>query len=288
MKRKLFACFLAVLMLFGTVPVAHAEDNVAAILYDEEGKVEKTLSEEDFSNPSNAITLYEQKLVLQQDVTIPLMATENMVIGMQAASNSTLDLNGYTLTFSSQNLETGGSSILGAIAVVESGDPSLQILNGKIVIDVPDGESLSSYAIVRMKGSVVMDNVELTTASENQKLSAAVYGIVIGTEGGDFGLENCVFDESTNKILDTMLKDIDKWPESDTFNIHSGSYPAITEDKDDHISIPEGSKKLENNPTGVTGSVITSEATTAMIVKDGHAYLYDSLQDAVNALPAGE
>ena len=99
-------------MLFGTVPVAHAEDNVAAILYDEEGKVEKTLSEEDFSNPSNAITLDEQKLVLQQDVTIPLMATENMVIGMQAASNSTLDLNGYTLTFSSQNLETGSSSIL--------------------------------------------------------------------------------------------------------------------------------------------------------------------------------
>lgn len=288
MKRKLFACFLAVLMLFGTVPVAHAEDNVAAILYDEEGKVEKTLSEEDFSNPSNAITLDEQKLVLQQDVTIPLMATENMVIGMQAASNSTLDLNGYTLTFSSQNLETGSSSILGAIAVVESGDPSLQILNGKIVIDVPDGESLSSYAIVRMKGSVVMDNVELTTASENQKLSAAVYGIVIGTESGDFGLENCVFDESTNKILDTMLKDIDMWPKSDTFNIHSGSYPAITEDKDDHISIPEGSKKLENNPTGVTGSVITSEATTAMIVKDGHAYLYDSLQDAVNALPASE
>lgn len=288
MKRKLLACFLAVLMLFGTVPVAHAEDNVAAILYDEEGNVEKTLSEEDFSNPSNAITLDEQKLVLQQDVTIPLMATESMVIGMQAASNSTLDLNGYTLTFSSQNLETGSSSILGAIAVVESGDPSLQILNGKIVIDVPDGELLSSYAIVRMKGSVVMDNVELTTASENQKLSAAVYGIVIGTEGGDFGLENCVFDESTNKILDTMLNDTDMWPESDTFNIHSGSYPAITEDKDDHISIPEGSKKLEKNPTGVTGSVITSEATTAMIVKDGHAYLYDSLQDAVNALPDGE
>ena len=288
MKRKLLACFLAVLMLFGTVPVAHAEDNVAAILYDEEGNVEKTLSEEDFSNPSNAITLDEQKLVLQQDVTIPLMATESMVIGMQAASNSTLDLNGYTLTFSSQDLETGSSSILGAIAVVESGDPSLQILNGKIVIDVPDGESLSSYAIVRMKGSVVMDNVELTTASENQKLSAAVYGIVIGTEGGDFGLENCVFDESTNKILDTMLNDTDMWPESDTFNIHSGSYPAITEDKDDHISIPEGSKKLEKNPTGVTGSVITSEATTAMIVKDGHAYLYDSLQDAVNALPDGE
>ena len=288
MKRKLLACFLAVLMLFGTVPVAHAEDNVAAILYDEEGNVEKTLSEEDFSNPSNAITLDEQKLVLQQDVTIPLMATESMVIGMQAASNSTLDLNGYTLTFSSQNLETGSSSILGAIAVVESGDPSLQILNGKIVIDVPDGESLSSYAIVRMKGSVVMDNVELTTASENQKLSAAVYGIVIGTEGGDFGLENCVFDESTNKILDTMLNDTDMWPESDTFNIHSGSYPAITEDKDGHIRIPEGSKKLEKNPTGVTGSVITSEATTAMIVKDGHAYLYDSLQDAVNALPDGE
>ena len=288
MKRKLLACFLAVLMLFGTVPVAHAEDNVAAILYDEEGNVEKTLSQEDFSNPSNAITLYEQKLVLQQDVTIPLMATESMVIGMQAASNSTLDLNGHTLTFSSQNLETGSSSILGAIAVVESGDPGLQILNGKIVIDVPDGESLSSYAIVRMKGSVVMDNVELATASENQKLNAAVYGIIIGEEGGDVDLENCVFDESTNKILDTMFGDTDMWPESDVFNIHSGSYPAITEDNDDHISIPEGSKKLDENPEGITGSVITSPETTAMIVKDGHAYLYDSLQDAVNALPDGE
>ena len=34
---------------------------------------------------------------------------------------------------------------------------------------------------------------------------------------------------------------------------------------------------------GVETTVIVSDATTAMIVDDGSAYLYDTLQDAVNA-----
>ena len=54
------------------------------------------------------------------------------------------------------------------------------------------------------------------------------------------------------------------------------------DDNDDNIELANGSSPLKDFDE-VSGTVITSDATTALIVDDGNAYLYDTLQDAVNA-----
>ena len=98
-------------------------------------------------------------------------------------------------------------------------------------------------------------------------------------------LNNCIFDG--NQFLATASGEHDPWDEvKERIDVVSGSYPTIEDNNSDRITIPEGSEKLSNNPDGVSGSVVTSSETTAMIVRDGHAHLYDSLQEAVDSLPA--
>ena len=63
----------------------------------------------------------------------------------------------------------------------------------------------------------------------------------------------------------------------------TGNYQTLTGEYCDGIFKYNGSDVL-SDVDGVTGTIIVSDAATAIIVDDGNAYLYDTLQDSVNVV----
>ena len=295
-----------VVMLFGMVPAAYAADGnaddstVVAILYDKDGEVDKEYTAAQIAESRRPIMVGENQrthptLQLQQDVTIPCQVdSEGKAYGkIMVSVNGVLDLNGHTLTVSTKGLKSEVVSIVSAISAA-SGNPrtTATIKNGTIVLDTagaPDG--CSFYGLWRGGGALNVEDVTITAASDEQTLTAAMFctavpGSATGTDD-NITLDNCIFDGES--FLATKIGEDDGWSGiNDTINVVSGSYPTIADNNGDRITIPEGSKKLTTNPEGVSGSVVTSPDTTAMIVREGHAYLYDTLQEAVDSLPAGE
>ena len=67
--------------------------------------------------------------------------------------------------------------------------------------------------------------------------------------------------------------------------VESGCYNGLDTSDSYLIEIPANSESITVD--GVEKTVITSKDTTALIVEDGNAYLYDSLADAVAAVESG-
>lgn len=280
MKRKLFTWFLIAAMLFCMVPAAYADESTAAILYDAQGKIEKEYTAEELQTLSAPLSLNDQTLELQQDVTIPMVCQSAYVMGIQLSNYTVLDLNGHTLTFTLKATDQELESVLLLTGIVVATDnPAIAtIKNGEIVIDNTNSSSildnLSTSAIMRLSGSFELNDVVIKSSGEN--IDAAISAISIDEHGKDINLNNCIFDSTTSKVVDPMGQFNEK------IVIKSGSYPVLT-DSDSYIKLATGSQKMEPSPADVTGTVITSEDTTAMVVEDGNAYLYDTLQDAVDA-----
>ena len=299
MRRKIISCLLTVVMLFGMVPAAYAADDttddstVVAILYDEDGEVDEEYTAAEIAALRRPLTIRENKLQLQQDVTIPCFVDvqNSRAIGKISVSHDgVLDLNGHTLTVSTEDLSSEGISSVSAIQVASGNqNTSATIRNGTIVLDIPSiPDNCASYGVWRSQGALNVENVTITTASDTQTLTAAMFCTTIpgsSDNNDNITLNNCIFDG--NQFLATASGEHDPWDEvKERIDVVSGSYPTIEDNNSDRITIPEGSEKLSNNPDGVSGSVVTSSETTAMIVRDGHAHLYDSLQEAVDSLPA--
>lgn len=280
MKRKLFTWFLIAAMLFCMVPAAYADESTAAILYDAQGKIEKEYTAEELQTLSAPLSLNDKTLELQQDVTIPMVCQSAYVMGIQLSNYTVLDLNGHTLTFTLKATDQELESVLLLTGIVVATDnPAIAtIKNGEIVIDNTNSSSildnLSTSAIMRLSGSFELNDVVIKSSGEN--IDAAISAISIDEHGKDINLNNCIFDSTTSKVVDPMGQFNEK------IVIKSGSYPVLT-DSDSYIKLATGSQKMEPSPADVTGTVITSEDTTAMVVEDGNAYLYDTLQDAVDA-----
>lgn len=100
-------------------------------------------------------------------------------------------------------------------------------------------------------------------------------------------MKNCVIDSGGAPCFITDSS----WTEQDkAFQIFSGSYSNLYDQSSgssstlpDHLEIESSSHQITLNNVGQETTVIASNETTAIIVQDGNAYLYDTLQEAVDA-----
>ena len=179
---------------------------------------------------------------------------------------SILDLNGHTITVS------------GSIGVLVGSTSRCPFIIKNGTIDVNASSGADGGAIVLQDGHTTISNV-LITSDEG----------VSGATGINFINSSAIQANIENSIIDVGSKNSDVEIQSNgSLTIISAHFGNLNTSPSGKIQLANGSSALTENPDGVTGTVITSAATTAMIVKDGNAYLYDTLQDAVNAVDADD
>ena len=289
--KKLLSFALVFALCFSLVTVssfASAESPVAGIFEGETmsqsfstaEEMQKWLSDTALGIVENT-NLTGKRLVLLQDIEISLqtisMKGSEMASGLYIACD--FDLGGHTVTI------TGSSNTLitSAIAMQSSSDvisDRVAITNGDIICNFTSNSSML-YGIMASTTSdtYVLDGVAFISANE-QSLTNGI--CINGKYNGAVGFKNCVVDLNVSGSTFTNFPTGGYVYSAD---IESGSYKNLP-NNDSKVSIK--GTKLTTLPEGVFAgtTVITSDATTAMIVKDGNAYLYDTLQDAVNAVDA--
>lgn len=287
--KKLLSFALVFALCFSLVTVsifASAESPVAGIFEGETmsqsfstaEEMQKWLSDTALGIVENT-NLTGKRLVLLQDIEISLqtisMKGSEMAFGLYIACD--IDLGGHTVTI------TGSSSTLitSAIAMQSSSDvisDRVAITNGDIILEFTSS-SMMSYGILASTTSdtYVLDGVAFISANE-QSLTNGI--CINGKYNGAVGFKNCVVDLN---VSGSTFTNFPTGGDVYSADIESGSYKNLPND-DSKVSIK--GTKLTTLPAGVSEdtTVITSDATTAMIVKDGNAYLYDTLQDAVDAV----
>lgn len=264
MKKKLLALTLALLLVFGVSLPAMAVDNTVAILGDKAITLEELNSSRDLSGKT---------LTLTQDVTLELIVPDQagVYMGLQL-TRSTLDLNGFTLTLVLP--EDSTPMMVTGISCVDS-----DIINGNIVYEssVKPSKPSYTYIVLAMQPPVSLENVELVTA-EDTEVTAAV-NMLLG-QSKPVSLSNCMIDVGDAMAVGTM--GVSGTPsETGVLRLESGSYKNLTT-VDGKITIT--GTELTPLPEGVDANttIIVSADTTAIIVDNGNAYLYDTLQDAVD------
>ena len=285
MKKRILAICMALCMMLSAVPVAFAAEGDAPIF-----EISDTGNDEldgTYTSIPEAMMAYIEngqpvcKMYLLDDAEISIGDNPDFPdfppIGIWLFGNdasSVLDLGGHTLTVTGTGF---------AIISLASSDPSIVnvIQNGKIILN---GENL--VGILNRNDYLEIRDVQIIAGED----ASDVVGIRMGMPGGGIHLagttiRNCqvALGEKGTAIVDEQSKDQN--PELKTF-IYSGQFSEnpVSEDNNS-IIFAEGSSPLKPLPDGVDPdtTVITSEATTAMIVDNGNAYLYDTLQEAVDA-----
>ena len=207
------------------------------------------------------------------DVPFTVMLLDDLIInadgitsaGLLIGSNtsdspSVLDLGGHTITV---------AGVMGILVGGQSHSP-IVVRNGNISIN-----SSNASAITCIDGSLTLSEITLT-ASDNVTNAAGVIGNIVSAT--QIYIENSIFNLGTGNT-DIM----DSGSGNNKTTIVSGQFGNLNINSDtDNIDLASGSLPLSGLDT-VSGTVITSDATTAIIVDNGNAYLYDTLQDAVDA-----
>ncbi len=183
-----------------------------------------------------------------------------MITNTNGESPSVLDLNGHTITVES------GMGILSS----SHDDSKIIIKNGTINI------TSSGAAIVCQDGYTTISNVNITADG----VSGAIGIFYINSSAIKANIKNSIIDVDITASLNGAS--------GSKLTITSGHFGNLNTSSSEKIQLATDSTPLTNNPEGVIGTVIVSTATTAMIVKDGNAYLYDTLQDAVDDVDADD
>lgn len=291
MKKRFLASLLSLCLIVGLLPTvalaANSTQNeaVAEILNENGAQVEAFATEDEvaeYLHDSDTGGLNgPYTLRLLSDITIPIQSGGITAIPLNRGG--VLDLNGNVLTVTNENPPDDAEVFIG-IASISAGTGPCIIKNGTIVVDFVNRPNTSSYAIWRFGGPLELESVEITTASTTS-LTAAI----IVSNSNDYGkitAKNCIIDPGNSPLFDKYVEgEFDS--ELDGVTLVSGSYTNLdlSEADYDYICIGAESTSLENPPDGVDDgtTVITSDDTTAIIVKDGKAYTYDTLKDAVAA-----
>ena len=267
MKKVITLCLCLMLIVSCMAPAALADDPVIQVSGG-------TAIDGDYNSVAEYFTAYfaaAMQSTLKGPMTVTLLDdvtisgnTPIMLSNTDHESPSILDLNGHTITVS-------GS--VGILAGATSGCPII-IKNG--TIDVEASSGTDGGAIVLQDGYTTISNVHITS---DEGVSGAIGINFINNSASQANIEN--------SIIDVGSQNSDVEIESNgSLTITSGHFGNLNTSPSGKIQLANGSSALTENPDGVTGTVITSTATTAMIVKGGNVYLYDTLQDAVDAVDA--
>ena len=173
-----------------------------------------------------------------------------------------LDLNGYTLTFGDYK---GSQKMYGQTAIDFE---KAVIKNGRIVFDytplADQGLFIYNYGIVASE-SLTCENLEIIT-NPNKRIFASIY---LDRLKANVYLNNCTIDNNEEDIFRSIVDP----PQYITIN--SGCYSNLDMDK---VTLTENSRLCHID--NVDGTVIVSEDTEAIVVKENRAYTFDDLETA--------
>ena len=259
MKKVITLCLCLMLIVSCLAPTALADNAVIQVSGG-------TTIDGNYNSVAEYLAAYTTAPDLKGPVTVTLLDNVTasstaflMITNTNGESPSVLDLNGHTITVES------GMGILSS----SHDDSKIIIKNGTINITSSDA------AIVCQDGYTTISNVNITADG----VSGAIGIFYINSSAIKANIKNSIIDVDITASLNGAS--------GSKLTITSGHFGNL-DTSNPKIYLADGSTKLTNNPEGVTGTVITSAATTAMIVKDGNAYLYDTLQDAVDAVDADD
>lgn len=259
MKNKLVALFLCVCALVYAFPgIAYAEDNYVLEI---SGTGEENIDGK-YSSLTEAMATYlatggtecQMKLLADTEVEIDSSSELPIAIGIGGA-NSVLDLDGHTLTVTGTGM-----------AIMISGVPNapVYIKNGTIILN---GTTLAG--VVCADGDMIVENVSILPGANASEVIGVVSGIDQSGHQAGAVIKNCqVCLGEDNQDLQGMNYGLEA-----SIEIQSGHFSSNPVAEDGSIVYAEGSNALEKLPAGVaTGTtVITSDDTTAIIVKEGAA-----------------
>lgn len=272
MLKKILLTFMMCAFVCSAATVVLAAGEAPMVGYDGDNNTTEDINTWNgvvsFLNGGNSGNSKKRKVVLNEDIDISAMTLDEVKKVHFKASGGILDLNGHTITVR----DNENDPTLFNVGI--SG--GLTIENGSIVFDCKKSTAgLMPYAY-----AMVLDNVEIAT-SENCKLFASVVCLSSNVQ-----LNNCVIDTDIAKNSSVfMLGGEGDTPQGVSIKIKSGSisnfsladmkYDPV---KDHGITFAEGSQVVTLD--GVSGMVIASPQTQAIVVKDGKAYTYDSFEEA--------
>lgn len=270
MKKRILAVLLCLCMVLSVLPMAAFAQDAKPVL---EISGTGTELDQQYTSITEAVMAYIANgfpvctMKLLDDAELAIEENFDMPFGiMLSGAGLVLDLGGHTLTVTGTGFAiwSAGDNVIQNGKIVLNSDNLVGIVNGNHFLEIRDvqitaGENVSD--VVGIMGYLPDTGIHLTgTTIKNCQ-------VMLGDKGSD--------------IVDEQPED--EHEEFKTF-IYSGQFSSNpVSEGNTNIVYAEGSSELTNPPSGVTGTVITSPDTTALIVKDGNAYLYDTLQDAVNA-----
>ena len=274
MRKRLLSIFIVLGLILSMVPAAFAANS--PIIRVSGG----TSFDGDYNSLEKYTTAYATAayhgsievpftVTLLDDLTINSNGTTSaglLIGGNTSDEPSVLDLDGHIITV---------TGTMGILAMGTSNSPMV-VCNGNINIS-----SNNAAAIMCMDGSLTLSEI-IITADENVTGATGLMGNIAGASATKMQIENSIFNlgdgDGNTDISDSGAVNADY-----VTTIISGQFGNMNaDDNDDNIELANGSSPLKDFDE-VSGTVITSDATTALIVDDGNAYLYDTLQDAVNA-----
>lgn len=296
MAKKLISVLLAVLLVFSLATTCFAssseqETTEEAVLIKSNGEREYGSLKGLLANAYGTnVTVQLLKEITYQaekvEVADPIYASYG--IGGEDGVRCNLDLGGHTITVTAE-LDSNCISFM-AISVAQY---SCEIKNGTIVADVNSSGKCSEtyfagYQIAEIYTSTKLKNVALMSDSEYMD-----YGIYFSEGwGSSTDSRTLSLDNVTVVSEGTAIECKPGTPSGGTskelkININSGSFKNLNLGEGEGEG--EGYSVTYGTPLTVPGtnngtSVYTSADTTAIIVDDGNAYLYDTLQDAVDAV----
>lgn len=284
MKKKILSAVMVLAMVLSLLPVTAlaANEAVAKVTTTKGDSLELYTAQEitDFINGTdNNEKFWGGTVQLLKDITLPLQDSGvGILINYQIAP--TLDLGGNTLTFTDKDVTfTSLSSIvISGIMINGDGSTPVTIKNGTIVMEITDPqEGMLYYPITTMFNTIEIENVEVKAES------GTTGGIMVasGNNSDKLILRNCVVNAGENQAITSFTEPSN----NKNIEIVSGSYKNLNKEI---VSFPEDHKEITVTGVDSDTTVIASSATTAIIVDDGNAYLYDTLQDAVEAVKNGE
>lgn len=295
MKKKILSVAMAMVMVLSLLPSAFAVDSTAIAEYEDlEGNVTSFNSLEKMKEYFSDFTIPGGVLTLQNDIVLESTNSSAGAVGIIIAGG-VLDLNGHTITFTVAGNDPV-VSFSGILATNLLNDPDFQIKNGTLLIDVDATDESPVVAITHMSTTddpaIKLENLSILSTGNK----SMTYGLFDSSNKVsnkvNAVMTNCVIDPGNNgsAIKVGATSDIQDGQYPRNVKLVSGSYRNLSNNENDNIEIPASSSKMSSLPVGVDTdtTVITSDATTAIIVDDGNAYLYDNLQEAVDAVEKGE
>lgn len=288
MKHKLLGRILAVLMAASMVVPAFAADYVAAVTH--AGEDLDTISDnQKYTQEQFEEGTYNDELIEGSGNTLHILDSINVSGTVYVdGSDTTVDLHENTLTVS-------GMTEDGAVSFDCPGGSTIQ--NGNVVLGAPDDEDAETPDAVIKGGQddVNIKNVNVKTEDDVEVKAA------FSTGHGTITVENSVVDVGDAPVFG---ENMNAGPNV-TGNAVSGVFYGPMNGEDDAFDVKIGQKydlpstggQPSDDPSGTPGTgepakktptVIVSDSTAAVVVdKDGNVKLYDSLEDAKEAVGTG-